>query len=179
MLEKYTGRVFDSATYTDEAYDGENSEWLFLNQYPVTALTTIKTRDDNNVETTLASTDYRLESVNGRVYRLGAGRGRLLYDPFGYVSQPDWGVSPCWPSGFQNILVTYTAGYTAQTMPVDLQQIMYMLVDVLFFEVKDGGSDPNVVSENLGDYSYTRAAQTLSTNERIAMIANYYRRVWG
>lgn len=179
MIERYTGRVFDSATYTDEAYDGNDSEFIVLNQYPVTALSAVKLKDDAGNTTTYETTDYRYEAANGRLYRLGAVRGRYVTDTFGATVNPEFGVYPCWPGGFQNILVTYTAGYSS--MPADLQMAMYMLVDVLFSETIGGTKtlDASITSETLGDYSYTRAHREMNTNVMLQGLVNQFRRFWG
>lgn len=176
-LERYCERTFDSTAYTDEAYDGTGSEWIVTKQVPITTLTSVETQDNNGVVTAVATTDYRMESTSGRIFRLGASRGRITRDSFGELSYPEFGVSPSWPAGFQNILVTYTAGYTSGSMPADLKLLMYRLVDAAFYEVKDGGYDPTMESEKLGDYSYTRAMKTLGDNESMRAEANQFRRV--
>lgn len=179
-LERYCERVFDSATFTDEAHDGNGSEWIIAKNTPITTMTSVETLDNNGTATVVASTDYRHDPLSGRIFRLGAGRGRIVRDSWGDIAYPEFGVQPCWPEGFQNILVTYVGGYSSQTMPTDLKLLMYKLVDALFFEVKDGitGNDPLVSSEKLGDYSYTRATKTLSDNETLRTEANQFRRVY-
>jgi hypothetical protein len=58
-----------------------------------------------------------------------------------------WGYFPC---GYQNIQVTYTAGYT--TIPDDLATAAAALAAALF---RRSDHDTSLKSEKIGDYSYT------------------------
>lgn len=127
-IESYCDRLFTSASRT-ENYSGDGSQILIVQQWPITAITSITI--DSTVLTT--ATDYAIaERMNGGIYRL----------PFdssvGFGSVDQWGVpvrqsaigyhkSPHWPEGYDNIEVIYTAGYV--TAPDDLKLLMFEMID--------------------------------------------------
>jgi hypothetical protein len=82
-INNYCNRVLTSATYTGEIYDGNDRDYLYLRQYPITAVASI-TLDDTALTVT---TDYEIDT-------------QALY-------REDY-----WTAGRRNIVVTYTAGYT-------------------------------------------------------------------
>ena len=59
------------------------------------------------------------------------------------------------PSAVKSVLVEYTAGYA--TVPDDLQQACIDVSKMLFL---DRRRDTGMQSENLGDYSYSRASRS-------------------
>ena len=77
-------------------------------------------------------------------------RGRLTIDRSWFAYWPlDKGVMP---SPMKSVLIEYTAGYA--TVPEDIEQAC---IDVASMLYRDRRRDGNLVSEGLGDYSYTRA----------------------
>lgn len=100
MIEKYTGRRFKLTTYTDEEYDSTGSNQLILRQRPVTALTSISSRD-----TSFNTNDW--DSLDTDYYFLDANAG--VVD----LNFTQWGRWNRWK-------VTYTAGYT--DIPSDIQE---------------------------------------------------------
>lgn len=109
LFEQYTGRVLASRAFTNEELDGTGRVTLRLTAdgkaaYPVTALTalTLKSHDLSasqviNVATTV--NQVRLDKPTGRL---------TLY--------PDAAWS-AFPLGHKNILVSFTAGFTAADHP--------------------------------------------------------------
>lgn len=97
-FETYCGRIFNSATYT-EYYDGNGHSNLYLDQYPVTSITSIN--DDTSwlwtSSTLIPSASYRIQDKRMVVYN-------------GNFSNP----------GIQSVKVVYVAGYT--DIPEDLRQ---------------------------------------------------------
>ena len=174
-LESYCGCAFDSATYTAEKYDGTGTPYLTLKNVPVTALTTVGIVYDGTT-TDLDSGDYRFDAVTGRVARIDASYGRVAVDDFGEIVSRQWSWWPKFPRGFRNVSVTYTAGYSAQTMPADLKQIMYEFVDAILARRR---ADPTLQSETLGAYTYTRKGHDpgASWTDEIYRRALRYRRV--
>jgi hypothetical protein len=147
-MERYCGcDSFDSATYTDQAYDGTGTKSLYLRNWPVTTLTSVKTLDGAGTSTTLASTEYRAavgDNSNGRLTRLS---GSSSYWP---DNTPALSNGPCWPVGSENILVTYTAGYS--TIPGDLKLAAFCLLDT---RLQERGISIEVASEGMGNQNRT------------------------
>ena len=153
MLARHTGRTFESAAFSDEEYDGDGSQVLFLKSWPVTVFTSLKFRSSDGTETTIDSTTYRVHDDSGRVSRVPFSRPtRVVRDDYGAISSPGWRPSPNFPEGRGNILVSYTAGYS--TMPDDLELTVWQAMDKFFGE---RGVNPTMLSESEGSYSYTMA----------------------
>jgi hypothetical protein len=95
-FENFCGRPFVSASYTDY-YDGDGSNMLFVDKYPLTAITSI--HDDTDwvwgSDKLLAASEYRIADE----------RYVILDGTFGI--------------GNQNIKIVYTGGYS--TIPTDLK----------------------------------------------------------
>ena len=126
--------TFDSASLT-ERYDGTGTPWLQLNSFPVASIASIVVYDLSGNTQTVQTTQYSVDAVNGRLCALGASQ--QLISPYyngsaigdGYwaaygqnAGTPSYGFGWVggWPEGFQNIGVTYTAGYA--TIPDDLSR---------------------------------------------------------
>lgn len=114
-IEYWCGRKFKEATYTDEKYDGNGDNYLFLNQYPITEFTEIK-RDN----TAIPSSNYK-------VYK---NQGYLLKETY-------------WTSGYQNLKATYKAGYA--TIPPALASVciewVILLLEGRMKDAKVDGSE--------------------------------------
>ena len=132
-VKKATNRVFASASYT-ERRDGNGREELRLQQYPVTALTSVKVDSNREfgADTALDADEYDLDGDAGLVYRIGT----------------------VWPCGTRNIQVVYTAGYS--TIPDDVVHAANIIVADWYTRAKQlaGGQSQNELSgENLGEES--------------------------
>jgi hypothetical protein len=121
-LERACSRVFNEATYTDQAYSGNGEPNLWLRNYPVSAVSAVKTLSSDGTTTTLAATDYRLVDAE-YLHRISSSDFGWGYPPLGSNR------GPCWPEGDGNLLVTYTGGFSDEDMPDDLKRLMYELVD--------------------------------------------------
>ncbi len=100
MFNNYTRRGLLSRTNT-EYYDGDGGNVLFLDNYPVTAMTTLHIDPDRVYGSTslIASTDYVLYSDKGKIV--------IPYQIF--------------PEAPQSVKVVYVAGYALATLPGDLK----------------------------------------------------------
>lgn len=114
-VKEYLLRPIESATYTDELYDGSGDECLVLRNFPITAATTIKEYqglDSNNAETW-----YTL--VQGTDY------DRKLLDAEAFAIRMD---GYTFAKGDLNYKITYTAGYTS--IPDDIQMACKELLKI-------------------------------------------------
>ena len=113
-IEEYLGRkVKGSQTVTDEIGSGDGTEFYIPLYPPVTAVSTLKYRDDptQSWADLVTDTDY------------------ILIDPEGdYIEI----YNGAFPEGRANIKVTYTAGYS--TTPNAIKQVCYEMVAMRFRE---------------------------------------------
>lgn len=101
-IQTYCGISFSSTTQTDERVDG-GSKYLDLAVKPVTAITSVKDTEDSDA--VLAATEYVLRR-----------RGPVMKD---YSH---------WEYGMQRWKVTYTGGYTSNTLPKGLKFVILQLM---------------------------------------------------
>lgn len=97
--------------------DGQPRMWLDT-KAPVSALTIATYDEVDDAYDTLDATDYR-STNDGQVYAKVA-----------------------LPTGFQAVKVTYTAGWTAETLPRELRQALITIVGLLLQEVSNYSSNP-------------------------------------
>lgn len=141
---------FESASRT-EVIDGQGTGTLQLKEWPVSSITSVSEIDNSGSSTALASTEYRVDSNTGILYKIGAEGGRFGYSlglPTPYT--PQFGTYPAFPKGIQNISVVYTGGYSS--IPSNLEMAVFRVMDLLR---ASAGADPTKQSESLGAYTYT------------------------
>ncbi len=104
----YTGRILARQTFT-ETYDGDGSDILFLNNYPITSVTTVHQDSDRafGVDTLVDSGDYLTYADNRKLVGTGTR----------------------WFKDIQTIKVVYVAGFVIGSIPDDLVNAVTMLVD--------------------------------------------------
>lgn len=169
--------TFDQRTYTDQPFDGTGAATLHLRAPNVTAVTAVKYRDDagNLHEQDLSR--FRADQDASLLHILGAHTGRFVSDDFG-VRREAWGTWPCFPRGVQNVLVTFTAGWSVDDpdeRPANLKLAMYEAISDAYQAVRGGGGigpPSNVKSANLGQFGYTVA----SAQEIEAIVARRFSR---
>ena len=172
-VERYIGRTLDEQTLTDEPYSGDGSQTLVLDDWPITAITAIKTRSDDGSTTTLAATTYRCltgAKNRGEIVRLPFTSGTRIYtDDFGVTGVSSCG--PVWPEGHGNILVSGTVGYA--TIPDDIEEAAHCLIDA-----KLAGRGRNIFDVQVGEGNVTRAARTADdAMARYGMLLRPHRRL--
>ena len=98
LAEGYVGQVLGRRTFTDELYDG-GTEFIRIRNPKAISITSVYENDS-----LVSSTAYNLDYTGQRLYRIGSG---TLYatNSYGY-----------WTGGFNNIKVTYVAGYVNPPM---------------------------------------------------------------
>lgn len=132
QLEALTDRKLKSRTYTDEYFDGINGQYLLLPQYPVSAVSALKTYDNyNSLVNTIPVADL----------------AQLKIDPDGilYLPQDVFG------TGVRNILISYTAGITD---PADLLVLENAVLDLIGMNVPGQTRTNSAIRrESLGQYS--------------------------
>lgn len=143
LVEKYCNRTFSSTAYS-EVIDGDNDDFLLLRNIPIVSLTSVVFRSD---------IDGTSETVDDAEFQYDATLGRLEWAP---DSDSGSQYTGCFPRGFQNITVNYTAGYA--TVPAPIKYAVAQLVLVMY--------DPSfsvtaIEKEKLGEYFYQRNAEQI------------------
>ena len=141
-IEKYTGRKFIKAVYTDDIYDGQSMQILYLKQAPIIASSvTVKDWDTyNNVAdyTYTEHQDYLLYLNEGYIYKRGV-----------------------WVGIHQLYRITYEAGYAIEDVPYDLKLACSKICE----QVQNQTGKAGVGAETMGRYSvdYTGTSDSSSS----------------
>lgn len=129
FIEKYCYRRFTEHDYT-EAYSGDGTPTLHLNQWPVTEIKSVSIDVKREFSTPLDSSQYD-----------------LLTDQTGDAYGIEF-LDGCFPEGQRNILVNYKAGYTLAKMPSDIKLACTML-SAYYYEKREGSF--SISSKTKGD----------------------------
>jgi uncharacterized phiE125 gp8 family phage protein len=141
LCEKYTGRKFYTASYT-EYYDGDGTDELLLAHYPIISVTHLYVDESRAYP---ASSEYT-ENTHFLVYK---EEGRLSLLTVARFNRTDLAT---FPSEKKCIKVEYVAGYAA--IPGDLEWACNELVGHLY---NSRGSTSVVQSQSIGGFSETYA----------------------
>ena len=135
-IERWCKRVFGTTIYTNEYYDGNGTDAMFLNNFPITTLTSIVVVEPDGTDTTLLGSGFDVSSETGEI-----------------KFERDCSTDYCYfPLGFHNLKANYTAGFA--TVPEDVQEACAQYCVWLYAADK---TLPNVKSESLGDYAMSFA----------------------
>ena len=132
MIEKYCDRIFIKAAYTEEAYSGNNNEYLYLNEYPIDTAADFYLYhwdiiSNSSLYTFTVNTEYSItNATHGEIYK-----------------------SSKFMKGVGNYRVTYTAGYTQALVPYDLKIACAQIAGIYYNTAGSGG----IASESIGAYS--------------------------
>jgi uncharacterized phiE125 gp8 family phage protein len=124
-IESYVNRKLKKRSYT-ELYDGSGTQKLLLNQFPITALTSVNIDQGQDF---LPSTDVDIEAIV-----IQAEEGLLSWS--GVVNSSSAFNAGIWSAGVRNIQVVYEAGY--DPIPDDLAAACIKLVAVEFNRAREG-----------------------------------------
>jgi uncharacterized phiE125 gp8 family phage protein len=129
---KHCCRVFLTATYTNEKYDGHNDGTLILKNYPVTAVSELIPYEDATALD--VDEDYVIWDAAAGIIKLLDGK--------------------TFPKTIMGIDVTYTAGYAFASLPYDLVQSVLEAIAFRFAErdTKRWGVDSQQMREQSTNY---------------------------
>lgn len=147
-------RRFKSTTYTNERYDGNGADKLYLRHYPIISVSALTIDNESQSE----ATDY--DDYDGHWIEPVIQGVKLE----GCLYRVDK-----WNFGWQNVKITYTAGYA--TIPYDLDLACQLTVRG-FYNIKKNSESKK--SETIGRYSYT--IDTLPASEQtkiMELLRNY------
>jgi len=139
LAEGYVGQVLGRRTFTDELYDG-GTEFIRIRNPKAISISSVYENGD-----LVSSNAYSLDYTGQRLYRIGSG---TLYatNSYGY-----------WTGGFNNIKITYVAGYV--NPPMSAKQGVLEIIRHLW-QTQRGAI--NVMSRtNSGDELYSTPTYSL------------------
>jgi len=157
FIENFTNRKFLSQEHSKETHDGDGTHYIYLKNYPVTALTLVEAWDTYN---------------NVQLYAYTENEEYLAYMNEGYIYMRN-----NTSVGHKNYKVTYTAGYVIGSMPYDLRNACAQLAGLVYTNKMKSG----VKSESMGKYSVTYdkgdiLIMGIPVPADIAGVLNQYRR---
>lgn len=148
-MENYCGRKFDEQTYIETYYRDEVNQDLvptiFTTHYPIVSIEAVTEGEDEVVT-------YRLNKSRGQITRMN-----------------DCFRKETWFQSEQVLEVSYTAGYTSENSPRELQQVIYGLVSENYNK-RQAGIDinfgSNVQRVSVAGVMSIDFDYTLNSNER-------------
>ena len=141
-----------------EIFDGDGGVWTRLKNYPISEIDSVKIYDDSELIETYDEDDFTWNARGFVQFKKSAAGTWMAH----------------FPEGFQNVTVTYTAGYAAAAVPADLQEAVTQIAAWLERQRTNGAE---IASERLGDWaaSYARSAGALP--DGIKLLLRPYRRI--
>jgi hypothetical protein len=158
-IERYCDRKFTAGS-TTEKIDGNDLDYIFVKNSYITALTSLTITESDGTETSVAPGNLGFDANRDNC--------RIWFDE-------DNGSAFWWfPKGYQNITVTYSYGYS--TIPEDLQEACVQMV-VNMYSMNSSASDPNLISESLGEYSYTKGSTLTDPTKKEGLLTPQIRQI--
>lgn len=147
-VENLCSRKLDSQTFT-ETYVGNGARYLLLDQYPVTAINSVKYRILGDTELTLLdATEYEVTKA-GKLAR----------------------ITTVWSTGC-DFVIEYVAGYV--NAPASIVEAVLQVADWL----KGNSGTEQVLKERIGDYSVEYADKTSAPKSVTMLLAAYKRKTF-
>lgn len=126
-MKNYCNRGFEEETST-ETYDGNGKYYLNVDRFPITSAVAdivITIGDDDAIDTT-----------DDDIFKINNSIGKMY-------------VSSGFTSGFQNVSITYKAGYTSDDLPDDLKAALLILIQSNYNKMQENSAD--VTEYEIGD----------------------------
>jgi uncharacterized phiE125 gp8 family phage protein len=144
----YTGRRLLLRSNSD-SYDGDSSDLLVLNDYPVSSIIDMRINDGSYTGAPPSTTNYTLDSKNGIVKLTN---GEIFY------------------TGFRNVTVSYSAGYSP--IPESIKEAVLVYVGAIYRR-QYADQKFGVSSETIGDRTTTYANEDFTLKAK--SLLNPYR----
>lgn len=140
LIEKYCNRTFALTTYTSEKHSGDGHNELYVKNVPLVSVTSVVVRWGDTTEDD--------DTYTSNYFEIDVATGRISFSDFN-VTGTDTLTSPgCFEIGFNNLFVTYVAGFATVPAPVQV-----VLADFVLRVYNDLGEN-EIESEKLGNYFY-------------------------
>lgn len=158
FIDRFANRSFIKATYTDQEYDGDGKNNIYLRDYPIITVASVVNYDSYNaaaIYTYTVNTEYLLYLNEGYIFMRG-------------ITTP----------GHKNYRITYDAGYLLADVPYDLKNACAQLAGLVYYNKGKSG----IKSEAIGKYSVSYGMNELKiagipVSADIAGVIEQYRRI--
>ena len=142
-----------SGTHTEKR-PGALKETITARYWPVTSITSVIVYSSGSSSYTLGTYLYRIDDDQRTIRYMG--QQAIAWDAGLIPADYPFNVAPIQTErAYPYTQITYAGGFTAGSVPPELSQAAMELVKFIF---NARGRDWSLVSENLGDYSYTTLA---------------------
>ncbi len=151
LVERHCKRRFALSAYLDEEYEGDGTATLFLRNFPVVQLDSLKLVHADGWQIEIPPAGLVVQAATGRIsFRPGTPYGRFVRPP-------------------AKVMVSYTAGF--DPVPGEVIEAAAQTAAWLYSKAE---RDPDASAERLGDYArdYTRNTEPLPAAAR-ALVATY------
>ncbi len=152
------GLTFETATLTERYTVRPGQQTIQLRTYPVQSVTSIKCfyGTESADYTTLSTSSYYTNLTTGLISIVGAGnRSGIASDTAAFfnASLSDFAIGqlPCFVPGIDNHEIVYVGGRAS--VPDGLKNCFYRALDLM---LATAGDNPEMKSESIGAYSYTK-----------------------
>lgn len=156
LIRNYTRQTITQVLGDEIVLDGDYSTTLVLPELPVTDVTKLETLESDATWTEVDTTSYSFSRAGVVTYTDG---------------WPSWPYYSRFPSGVQNIRVTYDHGY--ETIPDDIRHACVQIAARLYLSttVTVSGTAGAVTqqSETIGGYSYDTRYDTASATTTVGV----------
>jgi uncharacterized phiE125 gp8 family phage protein len=161
LANKFAGRTFLQQTYT-EYYDGDGTDTLMVNNYPIGAVTSLYDSTDRVFDSGSA-----IDVTDDVMIDADAGIVRL------------WNNAIAFNTGKANIKIVYTGGYALASMPYDIQEAVILIVQHQYRRIYQD-QRIGLASETIGDHTMQyvedwipKKAKEILERYRVKHSANY------
>lgn len=175
-MERYCSRKFDLADYEGHI-DGTGTPVIYTRHWPIVAVSEVRIDPGSGgTPQALDPSAYEVdtsEESTGRIVRTGSGGNALYGDPGGISFSR--GPVNAWPTGYRNVQIDYTAGYTSATVPADLKEAALILIDHRLAQRGGASIDQASTAQGASNVTYRTAAERMAAYE--ALIGRFRRAV--
>ena len=143
-IEQQLNRKLIKQTHTDELHDGNGETSIWINNPPITSVSSV-TITESSFNSDSTETEFTSDKFD-----LDKPTGEIRFKPGDFSS----GCNRTFPSGFQNVNVTYVGGY--EETDEYLHPIKLVLAEFVIEMFDPSEAVTNLEKEKLGDYFYSK-----------------------
>jgi len=140
MIVNWCDTEFEAADTTTEETDGNGLYYIFTQNIPITALTSVIITEDGGSTTTILAANLQYDAATGMI-------------SFNQDNNSSYGH---WPKGMLNLKIAYSYGY--DTIPAPVQEACVQTM-ARMYGPNMATNNPLLLSEKMGEYAYSRVSK--------------------